>query len=243
MASRKTTDLLLHATFEKLDQLGDPGFVDGTSRFFKEAVKTRGVRSPELIALSADLYREIKTWPVAERDQFVTGLWKDAHVESGALACYLYRRFAKTFGEREFRLFERWLERYASNWSHCDGLSVYLLAPSIARVPDLARELLAWTKSKNQWMRRGAAVALVKEGRHGRHTELIFEIAASLACDQEDLVQKGAGWLLKETYPARPRETVRFIGKHKKHWPRLVLRYAAEKMTAEDKHAILDMGE
>ncbi|HEY3738655.1 MAG TPA: DNA alkylation repair protein [Bryobacteraceae bacterium] len=242
MASRKTTELL-HATLQKLSEFADPVFAEGSARFFKEPIKTRGVRSPQLIALSADLYREIKPWPVAERDTFVTGLWKDPHIESGNLACYLYRRFSKTFREREFHLFELWLERYATNWGHCDGLSVYLLAPSIAHVPELAQELVAWTKSKNQWKRRGAAVALVKEAHHGRHTNLIFKIASSLANDPEDLVQKGAGWLLKEAYPPRPREVVQFITKHKKHWPRLVLRYAAEKMSPQDKRAILTMGE
>jgi len=60
-----------------------------------------------------------------------------------------YRRFAKTFGEREFRLFESWLDRYANNWAHCDGLSIYLFAaPAIAKVPELARELPKWTTSK-----------------------------------------------------------------------------------------------
>ena len=189
------------------------------------------MRSPQLIALSAEIYREIKPWPVASRDEFVTRLWKDGHIETGALACYTYRRFAKTFGEREFRLFEHWLDRYATNWAHCDGLGVYLLAPTLAGVPDLARELPPWTQAKNRWNRRGAAVALVKEARRGRHLDLVFEVARGLGGDPEDLVQKGAGWLLKEAYPPHPRAVVAFLKEHGKGWPRLVLRYAAEKMT------------
>jgi 3-methyladenine DNA glycosylase AlkD len=51
-------------------------------------------------------------------------------------------------------------------------------------------------------------------------------------------VQKGVSWLLKEAYPARPREVVEFL-KRRRDWPRLVLRYAAEKMTAQDKARIL----
>jgi 3-methyladenine DNA glycosylase AlkD len=238
MTSAMATDLL-ERTFLKLEELRDPAFAAGVSKFFKEPVTARGVRSPQLIELSREIYLEIKPWPVRTRDQFVTELWKDPHMEGGALACYVYRKFAKTFSEREFRLFERWLDRYANNWGHCDGLSVYLLAPAIAHGPELAHELPAWTQSKNQWKRRAAAVALVKEGKRGRHTELIFEIATALACDPEDLVQKGAGWLLKETYPAKPREVVKFLRERGEQWPRLVLRYAAEKMTSEDKRAVL----
>jgi len=239
MASRPVQDLLTR-TFARLNALADAAHGAGASAFFKEPVKALGVRSPQLIALSAEIYKELKAWPVESRDAFATGLWKDRHLESGSLACYTYRRFAKTFGEREWSVFEEWLSRrYVKNWAHCDGLSVYLLAPTIARVPSLARGLPKWTASKNRWRRRAAAVALVKEAKHGRHTNLIFDIAEALADDPEDLVQKGAGWLLKETYPARPREVVAFIEENGKQWPRLVLRYAAEKMTIRDKHAVL----
>ena len=230
---------LFQQTIQKLDALGDPQHAAGATNFFKEPVKTRGVRSPALIALSAELYREIKPWPVTQRDKFITELWQDAQIDTGALACYTYRRFAKTFGEREFRLFERWLEKYVKNWAHCDGLCVYLLAPTIARLPDLARELQAWTHSKNRWKRRGAAVALVKEASRGRRLDLICEIAQALANDPEELVKKGAGWVLKEAYPKHPQEVVDFLETYGKAWPRLVLRYAAEKMSPQDKRMVL----
>ena len=233
------SSLLFRQTIQKLNGLANPEYSAGAAQFFKEPVKARGVRSPQLIELSAGLYREIKPWPVSQRDEFITELWKDKHIETGALACYTYRRFTKTFAGREFRLFEHWLETYAQNWAHTDGICIYLLAPTIARFPELARELPAWTRSKNTWRRRAAAVALVKEARRGRQFDLISQIAQALAHDPEDLVQKGAGWVLKEAYPARPEEVVAFLKEHGKTWPRLVLRYAAEKMSVQDKRSVL----
>ena len=230
---------LLERTRARLEELSDPRHGAGVSNFFKEPVKARGIRSPQLIELSAELYREIKAWPLESRDAFCTGLWKDSYIENGALACYTYRRFSKTFGEREFRLFDSWLDRYVKNWAHCDGLSVYLLAPAIAKAPGLAREFPQWTTSKNRWRRRAAAVALVKEAGRGRQFDLICTIAQALANDPEDLVQKGAGWLWKVAYPPRPQEVVAFLQEYGKHWPRLVLRYAAEKMTPQDRATIL----
>ena len=53
------------------------------------------------------------------------------------------------------------------------------------------------------------------------------------------MVQKGVGWLLKETYPKRPAEVVRFLLARRKKTTRLVLRYAAEKLTAADKARVL----
>lgn len=53
------------------------------------------------------------------------------------------------------------------------------------------------------------------------------------------MVEKGVGWLLKETYPKRPRETVDFLVPRRGRATRLTLRYSAEKMTAEDKRIVL----
>jgi 3-methyladenine DNA glycosylase AlkD len=212
--------------------------IDARFAELRQSSSFAGIRSPQLIALSAELYSEVRNWTTSERNELCTLLWKRKQSEYGGLVCYLYRRFAHSFAEAEFLLFEFWLNRYASNWGHCDGISIYLLAPAIANVPGLAEGLRSWTHSPNRWMRRGAAAGLVKEAKHGHHTELIFDIASALAHDPEDLVQKGVGWLLKEAYPARPREVVEFL-KRRRDWPRLVLRYAAEKMTAQDKARIL----
>ena len=53
------------------------------------------------------------------------------------------------------------------------------------------------------------------------------------------MVQKGVGWLLKETYPKKPAEVVRLLVANRTKTARLVLRYAAEKMTATDKARVL----
>ena len=122
---------------ERFNQLADPAHAAVAKQFFREPTKFRGVRSPDLIHLSAELYRDVRDWNTTERNELCTLLWKRKPSEYGSLVCYLYRRFARSFGEPEFRLFEFWLNRYASNWGHCDGISIYLLAPSIGNVPGL----------------------------------------------------------------------------------------------------------
>jgi hypothetical protein len=52
------------------------------------------------------------------------------------------------------------------------------------------------------------------------------------------MVRKGLGWLLKETYPKRPREVVAFLLAHPAA-PRLVVRYAAEKMSSGDCQTVM----
>ena len=231
--------VLLKSTRARLKAAADPKFEAAARWFFKEPVKPYGVRTPEVLELAWIAYRDVKLWPVSERDRFVTELWKGGMLEEGVLVSHLYRRFAKTCDEREFRMFEQWLDRYVRNWSHCDGVSTWLIAASIANRPGLSDRLAGWTKSKNRWKRRSAAVSLIQEAKRGSNTETIFHICGLLLDDTDDMVQKGVGWLLKETYPKKPREVLDFLDSWRARAPRLVLRLAAEKMTEKDRRWLL----
>jgi 3-methyladenine DNA glycosylase AlkD len=207
--------------------------------FERQSVGPHGLTAPQIQRVARDVYPRIKKMSIADRDRLCTALWASGEFEGGALVCYVYRRFAKQCGTREFALFTRWLDRYVDNWGHTDGLSLWLLGASIANDPSLITKLDSWTGSKNRWKRRAAAVALVYSAKRGEHTSAILRIAAPLIEDQDDLVQKGVGWLLKETYPKKPAEVVRFLLANREKTTRLVLRYAAEKMTSADKARVL----
>jgi len=221
------------------DRLADPRVAETEQRFFKEPIRHRGVAAPEIQRIERDIYPRVKKLSVAERDRLCAALWASRNHEEGALVCYLYRRFAKQCGAREFALFTRWLDRYVDNWALTDGLSLWLLGASIANDATLIDKLDPWTRSRNRWKRRAAAVALVYSAKRGEHTRAILRIATPLIEDKDDMVQKGVGWLLKETYPKKPAEVVRFLVANRKKTTRLVLRYAAEKMTATDKARVL----
>jgi 3-methyladenine DNA glycosylase AlkD len=116
---------------------------------------------------------------------------------------------------------------------------LWLLGASIANDPSLIGKLDTWARSKNRWKRRAAAVALVPSARRGLHTREILRIAQSLIPDEDDMVRKGVGWLLKETYPKKPAEVMRFLMPRRAQTSRLVLRYAAEKMSPADRTRLL----
>src|SRR4051812_3933616 len=82
--------------------------------FFKSApgeqVVFRGTRAPQLKEIAGGLYAEVKNWPVNDRDHLCENLWQWRDYEGGAIAIYLYRRFAKQCGAREFVLFTSWLD-------------------------------------------------------------------------------------------------------------------------------------
>jgi 3-methyladenine DNA glycosylase AlkD len=204
------TDLLAEIRAE-FHRLADPRGAADAQFFFKDQnVAMHGLTAPQIQRVARDVYPRIKKMSIADRDRLCTALWGIGKYEGGALVCYVYRRFAKQCGAREFALFTRWLDRYVDNWAHTDGLSLWLLGASIANDPSLVDKLDSWTRSNNRWKRRAAAVALVYSAKRGEHTRAILRIAAPLIEDGDDMVQKGVGWLLKETYPKNPAEVVRF---------------------------------
>jgi 3-methyladenine DNA glycosylase AlkD len=223
----------------RLRAAAEPDFAAGVRNFFREPVDPYGVRSGKLHAIELMVHREIKRWPKADRDRLMTAFWEGGKLEEGAMVAHVYRRFSKEFGEREFAMFERWLNRYVNNWSHCDGLASWLLAGAIRNQPQLIEKLAPWTKSRNRWKRRAAAVALLQEAKAGRNTESICEICGMLRLDADDMVQKGVGWVLKEAYPKRPREVLTFLDDWRDAAPRVLLRIAAEKMTPRHKQWLL----
>lgn len=232
-----TIDELVREVRAHMQAHAEPGFAGSLRRFFKEQpVDPWGVRGKYIHELVPRIYRELKDRPADERDRFAEELWKSGRLEEGALIPHLYRRFRKQFGAREFRVFERWIDRCVHNWAHCDGVASWLLAGCIANQPELIAKLPPWTRSKNRWKRRASAVALLQEAKQGRHTGEILNIADLLRNDFDEMVQKGVGWLLKETYPKRPHDIMRFLSR----WTgaRLVVRYAAEKMTSADRRKL-----
>jgi 3-methyladenine DNA glycosylase AlkD len=223
----------------RLDAAASKDRIDGARRFFKEPIDPRGVAAPDAKRIAAEAYREIKLWTAAQRNKLCTDLWKDGKLEDGPTATYIYRRFEKQCGEAEFRLFESWIEHYVSNWAQCDSIAPTLLAACIGNEPESMLRLTDWTGSKNRWKRRAAATALLREAKQGRNTEFILAIADTLFEDADEMVQKGVGWLLKETYPKKPRETVDFLLSRIDRVPRLVVRYAAEKMSKDDRALVM----
>lgn len=217
----------------------DARFAEGQRRFFRHEVKTWGARGDTVKEIARQVYGEVKRWPAGAREELMERLWKHGTLESGAVVCHVMRRFARTFSGREFLLFEQWLDRHAHNWAHTDGIASWLVAACLANDASLLERVWEWTNSPNRWKRRAAAVSLLQEARRGQHTVFVLRVAKKLLPERDDMVEKGVGWLLKEAYPRRPAEVVRFLLQEGHAASRLTLRYAAEKMSPDDRRKVL----
>jgi 3-methyladenine DNA glycosylase AlkD len=75
----------------------------------------------------------------------------------------------------------------------------------------------------------------VVENNPKKYLNNIFYISDKLMKDEDDLVQKGFGWMLKEASGLFEEDVYQYVMKRKNIMPRTSLRYAIEKMPKNKK--------
>lgn len=198
--------------------------------FFKHEVKSRGCYTDELRKVAVRFRRTL----VAEHDlqyllRVADQLFRGKVLEEKVFAVLLLQGMVGEFGKSEFRLFENWLDR-VSTWADHDGLVQYLIGPMIAADDSLLSRPPRWAKKKKAkpWHQRAAAVSLIHSTRQHKNFSDIQRITEMLLPSDDDMVQKGLGWLLREAAKANPDQTVKYLMTIRKRTPRLVLRTACE---------------
>jgi 3-methyladenine DNA glycosylase AlkD len=116
---------------------------------------------------------------------------------------------------------------------------MYLLGPMMAAKPQRANRLKEWARSGNFWKRRAAAVTLIRGLRRGLLWREAQQVARVLLSDEDLMVQKGLGWMLREAAKANAAQTIPFLLSIREKASRLVLRTACEMLNPEEKKKIL----
>ena len=211
----------------------------GVQWFFKDEIQSHGWYTAELRRAAVRFRREVKKqhgldFLVEVADHLFAG----PVLEEKVAAVFLLEKLDAEFGDREFKLFEFWLDRIGS-WADHDALVHSLIAPMVASKPARARTVFRWAKSPNRWHRRAACVALIRGARAKMFFPEIQKLSNSLLADKDDMVQKGLGWLLRETAKFDAKRTVPYLMKIRERAPRLVLRTACETLPMAVRKRIL----
>lgn len=213
--------------------------------FFKEEVKSRGWYTAELRKVAVRFRRTLlKEHGVGYLVEVADQLYRGEILEEKVFAVFLLEKNVSGLTEQHFRLFSQWLDR-ASSWADHDGLVHYLIGPLIAADLRRAQQVHIWAKSKNRWRRRAAAVSLIRAMRDPASRRKAFphlkKVSALLLNDSDDMVQKGLGWLLRESSKADPKLLVPYLGSLRDQAPRFVLHTACETLTAGDRKRVLQL--
>jgi len=193
------------------------------------------VRVPVVRKISAEYFTMVRKKSRDEIFQLCEDLLKSGNWMERAVAFDWAFRLRKQYEKTDYNLFESRLKRHVDGWGSCDSFCTHAFGAFILQFPEFLPKLEEWAKSPNRWVRRASAVILIYSARRMKYLESVFEMADNPMMDQDVMVQKGYGWMLKEASKQHPEEVFNYVMKHKKEMPRTSLRYAIEKLSPQQR--------
>jgi len=167
-------------------------------RYFKsgkgeygEGDKFIGVRMGDVFNLA----KESLEMPLDEIEKLLESPIHEARAGALSIMSQIARR-KKTPEARRKELFDLYLRRHdrVNNWDLVDLGALYVVGIHLLDKPRAILYKLA--RSKNMWERRTAIVSTGQFIRKGE-IEDTFKIAEMLLKDDQDLIHKGTGWMLR----------------------------------------------
>ena len=165
------------------------------------------------------------------------------HEERLAGALILVNNFTKAGVAERKKIYKFYIKNIPriNNWDLVD-LSAptivggYLLGTSSKEKQRVLAEL---SNSKNMWERRVAILATFLFIREGKFNETL-RLAKKYLADEEDLMHKATGWMLREVGKRDVKILKKFLEQHADIMPRTMLRYAIEKFSPAERKYFLN---
>jgi len=211
----------------------DPQTQKTFQRFFKEQVKYYGVKVPTVGKIAKVYWKQVKTLDKPEIFGLCEELYRSDYTEEAFVVAFWLPNYLDHLDSGDLATFKGWIEHYINNWAKCDGFCNHTVGDLIQKYPKILAEVKTWAKSGNRWLRRASAVSLIVPAKKGDFLEDAFEICDVLLTDNDEMVQKGYGWLLKEESRRHQKKVFDYVVKNKSVMPRTALRYAIELMPKE----------
>jgi len=168
----------------------------------------------------------------------------DVHDEKMA-GIFLLNRFKKNFDKETIRMIQEIIPQTFDTWAITDTTMIRVIGPFLGKKgnEELAEKTIyKWSISDNIWIRRASLVILLKIVMMKKrfNEDYIFEFIEKMLKYPEDYIQKGIGWLLKTCSKFNPDLIFNYLMKNKERFPRLILRYASEKLPKEKRLLVLE---
>ena len=146
------------------------------------------------------------------------------------------------YNEKTFDVFESWLFKYIKDWWDCDDFMTHAFQFVLMKYPENIDRLTKWMMHERFAVRRSAPVILIVPARKALlDIDVILSTCDRVIKDEHYLVQKGYGWLLKESVKMYKGNIVEFLEKHVNSMSRTAFRYALEKLPKEEKERLMKL--
>lgn len=212
----------------ELISLGDPVRAQHSQRFFKtgpgeygEGDIFLGIKVPVLRALA-------KRYKNASREDALELLISGYHEVRLTALFLMVSIYDRSDQQGRAQIYNDYLEnvRYVNNWDLVDSSAMQIVGHFLFDKDRSHLKTLA--RSSDLWERRIAIIASYYFIRQYEFQDTL-ELAEILLQDDQDLIHKAVGWMLREVgNKSRPTEE-KFLKLHYRVMPRTMLRYAIEK--------------
>ena len=171
-----------------------------------------GLKASDFRELLKDFLPQFHGLSLRERMELAERLLKEKVGELGHIGLYILTLSVKELTPENFEYLDGLPEHFRS-WSHVDHLALGVIQPLLWSYRKETLELLdEWSRSPIRWKRRASMVAFVrKAAKSGEFTEDVIRLCENLIWDEEDIVQKGVGWTLKDNLRSAPERILPYI--------------------------------
>jgi 3-methyladenine DNA glycosylase AlkD len=215
-----------------LRQLGNETAAQFAQRFFKtgpgeygEGDRFLGIRVPQL----RSLVRDMRDSGLEVALPLLKSGWHEARAVGLMLLVKLFQRGDEDTRQRIYGLYLKH-SRFINSWDLVDLSAEHIVGSWLADKPALRKAVLTrLAQSESLWERRIAILATFHYIKQGDYAETL-RIARLLLKDDEDLIQKAVGWMLREVGKRIGEDKEEsFLRRHYRQMPRTMLRYAIER--------------
>ena len=224
---------------DHLHNLANPDIAEHSQRFFKTARGEYGF-GDKFLGIRVPVIRQaVKKYNTASLAAVEKLLQSEYHeIRLFALLLLVYRFLKTSLGEQE-EIYHLYLRntQYVNNWDLVDSSAHHIVG---AYLEHRDRSVLYdLSKSDSLWERRIAIISTFYFIKKNQFRDTLH-ISEQLLNDQEDLIHKAVGWMLREMGKRDLTTEVAFLKDHYQKMPRTMLRYAIEKFSKKERQRYLN---
>ena len=223
---------------KEIRALGDEKIAEHSQRFFKtgkgeygEGDRFLGIRVP---VIRKQVVRH-RTATLKTISGFLASPWHEERLFAVLSLADRFKRGEEAERREIFDLYMANLDR-VNNWDLVDGSAHLIVGPWLENRS--RQRLHRMARSRDLWTRRVAIMSTYHYIRRGEFDDTLA-IARILIDDEQDLIHKATGWMLREVGNRDRKIEEAFLREHYKAMPRTMLRYAIEKFPETRRKAYL----